>query len=404
MSESFIVGKYKLSRNPFPPAASGIDVERDLYKPPKWEEKIGEYYETLRHGEGAKAFPIVGEYGSGKTVLLEGYLKEFFENKRIKTIYFENPGVKFYDLANTLMRSFGRYEFSKALWERCKEYLAEGGQKLLFPMTFVHMLSTLKTKTDRERKANELKDVIKNKLNLTDDDEIAYKLGLMIVETASKPYFTYRDFVAGPKGSLVAEREESKYFNAVIKAIIKTYGVEGVAFLIDEFEEVAFPKRMVRKQTYDYLATLRSLIGISERENLWIITAMTPEAAEETKNMNRALWQRFTHQERETILTLEPLTVEESKELIKWWLNIARDEDDFKKYRNSLFPFPEDIEKVLERPDIRLPRPLVRIGFFTLARAVKEKVEAPIPVDFVEKIINELYPLQISKESENGRD
>ena len=392
MSESFIVGKYKLSRNPFPPAASGIDVERDLYIPPKWEEKIGEYYETLRHGEGAKAFPIVGEYGSGKTVLLKGYLKDFFENKRIKTVYFENPGVKFYDLANTLFRSLGRCEFSKALWERCKEYLAERGQKLLFPMSFVHMLSTLKTRTDRERKAMELSDVIKNKLNLTDDEEVAHKLSLMIVETASKPYFSYRDFVAGTKSSYVAEREESKYFKAVINAIIKTYGVDGVAFLIDEFEEVAFPKRMTRKQTYEYLATLRSLIEISEKENLWIISAMIPEAAEETKKMEIALWQRFTNQEKETILTLEPLTVEESKKLIKWWLNRARDEEELKEYRDSLFPFPEDIEKILKRPDIRLPRPLVRIGFFTLARAEEEKIEAPIPMNFIEKIINELYP------------
>jgi len=404
MSESFMVGKYKLSRNPFPPAASGIDVERDLYIPPKWGGKIGEYYGMLRHGEGARAFPIVGEYGSGKTVLLKGYLKDFFENKRIKTIYFENPEVKFYDLANTLMRSLGRSEFSKALWERCKEYLAEKGQKLLFPMSFVQMLSTLKTRTDRERKASELSDVIKNKLNLTYDEEVAYKLSLMIVETASKPYFEYRDFVAGTKGSLVAQREEPKYFKAVIKAIIETYNVEGVAFLIDEFEEIAFSKRMTRKQTYEYLATLRSLIEISERENLWIILAMIPEAVEETKKMNIALWQRFTHQDKETILTLEPLTVEESKGLITWWLNIARDENDFKEYRDSLFPFPEDIEKVLERPDIRLPRPLVRIGFFTLARALEKKVEDPIPIDFIEKIINELYPPGTNKDSENGRE
>lgn len=392
MSESFIVGTYRLSRNPFPPAASGIDVKRDLYIPPKLEEKIGEYYETLRHGEGAKAFPIVGEYGSGKTALLEGYLKDFFENKRIKTIYFENPGVKFYDLANTLLRSLGRYEFSKALWERCKEYLAERGQKLLFPMSFVHMLSTLKTRADKENKARELLTVLQDKLKLTDDEEVAYKLGLMIVETASQPYFSYRDFVAGTKSALVAEKEESKYFKAVIKAIIETHDVEGVAFLIDEFEEIAFPKRMTRKQTYEYLATLRSLIEISEKENLWIIPAMIQEAAEETKKMNVALWQRFTHHEKGTILTLEPLTVEESKELIKWWLNRARDEDDLKESRDSLFPFPEDIEKVLKRPDIRSPRPLVRIGFFTLARAEEEKIEAPIPMGFIEKIINDLYP------------
>lgn len=403
MSKSFIIEEYKLSRNPFPPAASGIDVEKDLYIPPKWERKIEDYYKTLHQGRGAKAFPIVGDYGSGKTVLLKGYLKDFFESKRIKTIYFENPGVKFYDLANTLMRSLGRYEFSKALWERCKQYLTERGQKLLFPMRFSDMLATLKTRADRERKVSELSDVIKNELNLTDDEEVAYKLGLMVVETASKPYFSYRDFVVGTKG-LVAEREESKYFKAVINAIIKIYGVEGVAFLIDEFEEIAFPKRMSHKQTYEYLATLRSLIDISEKENLWIILAMTMEAVEETRKMNPALWQRFTHQDRNTVLNLGPLTEDESKSLIKWWLNRARDEDELKEYKNKLFPFPEDIEKVLKRPEVRLPRPLVRIGFFILARAEKEKIESPIPIDFVEKIINEFYPPQTSEESEDGRE
>lgn len=406
MSESYIEEKYKLSRNPFPPAASGIDVERDLYIPSRWKEKIGGCYGTLHHGEGAKVFPIVGEYGSGKTVLLKGYLKEFFENNRTKAIYFENPGVNFYDLANTLMRSLGRYEFSKALWERCKEGLVErGGQKRLFPMSFSDMLSTLKTKTDRENKARELLTVIKDKLNLTDDEEVAYKLGLMIVETASKPYFTYRDFVAGTKGSLVAEKEESEYFKAVIKAIIETYGIESVAFLIDEFEEVAFPKRMTRKQTYEYLATMRSLIEISKsEENLWIVLAMTQEAVNATKEMDPALWERVTHQEEETVLTLEPLTDYESKELLKWWLNRARGKEELKEYQNTLFPFPESIENVLKRPEVRLPRPLVRIGFFILARAEKEKIEAPIPIDFIGKIINELYPPPINGVFENGRE
>jgi len=266
------------------------------------------------------------------------------------------------------------------------------------------MLATLKTKVDRERKARELSDVIKNELNLTDDEEVAYKLGLMVVETASKPYFSYRDFIAGAKGALVAEREESKYFKAVINAIIKVYDVEGVAFLIDEFEEIAFPKRMSHKQTYEYLATLRSLIDISEKENLWIICAMTMEAVEETIKMNPALWQRFVHKDRNTILNLEPLTKDESKNLIKWWLNTAKNDDGLKEYKNILFPFPEDIEKVLKSPEVRLPRSLVRIGFFTLAKAEEEKVKAPIPINFIKRIINELYSSKISKESKNDRE
>ena len=156
---------------------------------------------------------------------------------------------------------------------------------------------------------------------------------------------------------------------------------------------------MTRKQTYEYLATLRSLIEISEKENLWIILAMTEESSETTKDMNPALWQRFTHQEKETMLTLEPLTVEESKELIKWWLNTLRE-----AHQNTLFPFPEDIEKVLKRPDIRLPRALVRIGFFTLARAEQKEIEPPISADFIENLINELYPSDTNKDPKNGRE
>jgi len=402
MSNIFLRKEYKLSRNPFPPAASGIDTVKNLYIPERWEEKIKSYYETLHHGKGAKAFPIIGEYGSGKTVLLKGCLKDFFESKRIKTIYFENPGVKFYDLANTLMRSLGRYEFSKALWERCKEYLVES-EPMLFPETFTSMLSHLGTQKKKKVKVKKLLSVIKNKLHLTDDEEVAYKLGLMIVETASKPYFSYGDFVAG-KSALVPEREESKYFKAIIKAIIQVYNVEGIAFLIDEFEEIALSKRMTRKQTYEYLATLRSLIEMSEKENLWIITAMTQDAANITKDMNIALWQRFTHQDEGTILALEQLTVKESKKLIKWWLNRARDEDDLKEHRGNLFPFPEDIEKVLERPEIKLPRALIKIGFFTLSKAENEEVKAPIPTEFVKKVINGLYPLKTSTEPENDRE
>jgi len=399
---SFFENEYKLSRNPFPPAASGgID---EVYIPSQWSKKVENFYAILSKGQGPKAFPIVGDYGSGKTCLLGGYLKNFFERKNIKTFYFENPGVKFYDLANTLLRTLGRYEFSKALWEICKEHLSEEKSISLFPMSFADMLFTLRTSADRKRKARELANVIRKKLALTDDEEIAYKLGLVIAETSFKPYFSYRDFVAGTEKALVAEREESKYFKAIIKAIIAIYGVNGVAFLIDEFEEVAFPERMTRKQTYEYLVTLRSLIDISEEENLWIAIAMIPEAAEETKKMGYPLWQRFTHQQEETILKLEPLSIEESQELLKWWLNKARDDESFADYKNTIFPFPEYIGKILNRPEIRLPRALVRIGFFTLAKAEAQKLKAPISLEFVESVINELYPpnSQDNMEEKNG--
>lgn len=391
---NFLEEKYKLSRNPFPPAAAGIDIERDIYIPRRWKEKIDKYYNELKGGVGAKAFPIIGEYGSGKTVLLKGYLKEFFEKNRIKSFYFENPGTQFYDLANTLLRNIGRYEFSKAIWELAKEFLTQGKQRVLAPLSFDNMIAALKTKTDRENRAHELSIIIREKLKITDDEEIADKIALMVVETGIKRHFEYRDFVAGTKTSLVAEGEEPKYFKAIIKTIFKIYNVDGVAFLIDEFEDVALHKRMSRNKTYEYLATLRHLIDLSEQINLWIVIAMTPAAAKETKDMNEALWDRFTHDER-TTLKLEPLETGECKELIIWWLNRGREEDEFKSFRNKIFPFSDDFITLLEEnPNIRLPRPLVKICYYAISKGVLEKIEPTIPSDFIKKeIIDRFYPL-----------
>lgn len=398
MNGEFVKEKYHLLKNPFPPAASGLEVEatREIFIPEKWKKEIDRYYRELQGGRGAKAFPIVGEYGSGKTVLLKNYLVNFFEARNIKAFYFENPGVEFYDLANALMRSLGRYEFSKALWERCKEHMVKKRGKLsLFPMSFGDYLGTLKTKVEREKEAREIMRIIKDEIGFTTDEEVAYRFGLMIVETASKPYFSYRDFVAGPKDSLVAEKQEPKYFKAVIKAICEVYNVEGVAFLIDEFEEIAFPKRMTKKKTYEYLITLKRLIDVSEEENLWIVLGMVPSAMEETKKMDTALWQRLTHQELETVLTLATLDKDDCIKLFIWWLDRAREESS--KYKGKLFPFPDEFEKLLDRPEIRYPRPLIKIGFFTLSRAENKKIEPPIPIEFIQEVIDELYPPENEK-------
>lgn len=385
--------KYGLSRNPFPPAASGIDIERELYLPRTWEDNIQKYLNLLSSGTGPKAFPVIGEYGSGKTVLLKTHLKKLFNDIRIYAFYFENPGLQFYDLANSLMRNLGRYEFSKALWERCKEFLSTGLQVTLFPVSYGEWLSNLRTRSEREKRLREIQSIIRNNLRITDDEEVAYKLGLLIVETAVKPYFEYRDFVAGAKVSLVAEKEEAQYFKAIIKSIIKTYDVEGIAFLIDEFEDVSIAKRISSRKAHEYLSTLRRLIDVSEKENLWIVLSMTPEGAQTTRELSPALWDRFT-KSNEYRLELDPLDYKEAKELLIWWLNRARISNE---HKGSLFPFPENIEEVLKRGDLRWPRVLVRIGFFALSKAEEEKIKVPFPKEYIEGIIEDLYPKERKK-------
>jgi len=392
MTTTFIEENYNLRRNPFPPAASGISFVGDIYLPKKWSLKVDDFYNLLSTAQGPKAFPIIGDYGSGKTALIRGYLINFFEQKRIKSFYFENPGEEFYDLANDLFRDLGRYEFSKALWERCKEFIDQKGQISLFPQSFSDMLNQLKTRQDKENKIRQIQGIIKNNLKITADEEIAYKIASIVIDTGTKPYFEYRDFVAGKKGALVAENEEVKYFHALIKAILIVYDANGVAFLIDEFEDVAISKRMTRKKSYDYLATMRHLLDLSQNENFWLIMAMTPEAAEDTREMNPALWQRFTHGEK-TRLELNPLSSEECKDLIEWWLNKDQFNINLKnEHKSKVFPFQEDVFNFLENnPNLRLPRQIVKICFLIMAKALDQKIPPPIPKEFALNVIKSYY-------------
>lgn len=384
---------YELEFNPFPAAAAGIGIEdrSKLYVPDGWKNRVEEYMSFLSTGRGPKAFPIIGKYGSGKTVLLK-YLKGYFQEKGIYPVLFDNPGLQFYDLANFLMRGIGRSEFAKSLWELAKPYIKEPAQRTLIPMSFSEWLSRLSKKAERESKAKELQQIIQNKLEITTDEEIAYRLSLIVVEAGIKPYFEYRNFVVGAKGALVAENEEAPYFKALITTLRQIYNVRGIAFLIDEFEEVALYKRMpAKRKAHEYLATLRRLINLSEKENLWLALAMPPEAADSTQKLDPALWERLTT-EGQYKFELNPLEPEEAKGLLIWWLDRARPEESKKK--GTLFPFPETIIDYLRDPELRYPRPLVRIGFSILSEAINRKEECPFPEDFTREIIENIYPTQ----------
>jgi len=384
---SFLEEEFNLKKNPFPPAASSIE-EKDVFVPESWEEKVSSFYEILSNGEGAKAFPVIGEYGTGKTAFLKGYLNAYFREKNLLPFYFENPGTQFYDLANELFRNLGRYEFTKAIWELIRSYLPQGSQTTLFEDDYPKFLQKLKTKTDRDIKACEIQQALMNGIDIIDDEEVAFRIATMIVETGKKPYFQYKDFIAGKKDSVVAERKEDKFFSAIIQLIMKIYNVEGIVFLIDEFEDVALNKRMPKNKAYEYLATLRNLIDISDKYNLWIIMAMTPQAAEITTEMNPALWDRFTHEKSKTII-LEPFSLKDSNKLFEKRLSKSRMRD-LDPTISSIFPFTENYLNILEkRPDLRVARKLIKIGFFSLSYAENTKHKAPLNSEFLESILSE---------------
>jgi len=384
----------RLKHNPFEPSASGVPVSGELWVPDRWRQPLENFLDTMQHTDGAKAYAILGEYGSGKSYLLHWLEREALPSRRIQPFLFDNPGAQFYDLANSLLRKIGREEFAKSLWELLTPQLP-GFQPSLFGASFQEWLRAIKKHRQQEEAIRVLADKIREK-QIASDEEVRYKLGRLVVETYDRPYFQYKDFVAGRQTSLVAEGEEAPYFAAVLRALRLTGSASAVGFLLDEFEEISLQKRLNKRQAHEYLATMKRLIGLTEREPFWIIVAMTPLAAEVTEKLEPALWQRFVSQG-ERKFQIPPLDEAEARVLILNRLKDARSSEN-DSTADEMFPFPEDVVDYL-REDIKSsPRRLVKVCSIAIAQAAQtppDQIELPFGSDYLRRVQDELYPLDL---------
>ena len=390
--------KAHLNGNPFTPSGTGLPDQNALYISDKLKAATEKFFSVLSTGTGAKTFPLIGSYGSGKTAFMKGFLTEFFWKKKIKAFYIENPGVNFYDIANRVLQSIGRYEFSKALFEISSPYLRI--QKTLLGSDYDTFLQSLKNKVDRDNKIGELQKILldKGKVNLCDNESVAYSFAKMVIETKIKPYLDYRDFVSDGRNPSVPKDMEAKYFNALITAINRIYGTDGVAFLLDEFEDLTLGARISQHVRLEYLATFRRLIDESENQNLWIVLAMVPGVEAIISKLNPPLWQRFSHHEKKT-LRLEELEQDEIGGMIIKWLDTMRTDD---KYRKKFFPFKDDIGRLFTlKTQFRMPRVIVKTCFNALAKASQDDQEPPLEATFVRGVMEEFYPQERDIEDKN---
>ena len=381
--------RLNLRYNPFEPAASGMPimptVDKQPWVPNRWASPLRQFLDEMQRTQGAKAFAILGEYGSGKTYLLRWLERKELPERRIRAFFFDNPGVQFYDLANALMRQLGREEFAKALWEFLDPRLPDF-QSSLFGNSFQAWLRSVKKYRREDDAIRELSRKIREK-GIANDEEIQHKLARLIVETYERPYFQYKDFVAGRRDALVPEKEEANFFTAILRALRLTGGAESVAFLIDEFEEVSLQKRLTKRQAHEYLATMKRLINLTESEQFWIFVAMTPQAAEITEQLEPALPERFISQG-EHRFQIPPLNAEEANALVAHRLDAARSGQS-----NTLFPFPETLIRLLREDIYSSPRRLVKTCSVAIARATGEEVPVPFTTEYLEQIQEQLYPL-----------
>lgn len=376
-----------LEFNPFEPAASGAPLINDLWLPESWKQKFEQVLRPLSQGQGTKAFAISGEYGSGKTYILQWLYRHALPRRRIKPFYFDNPGVQFYDLANSLLRQVGRKDFAKYIWELAAPHVNEY-QRSFFLRGFEEYLAARRNSRGKQTVPSDLQDAIQ-KSGITNDEEIAHRLALIVTDTPIKPYFDYRDFIAGQRQSLVAEGEEAPYFKALLKTLQLAGSVDAVAFLIDEFEEISLQKRLTRREAHDYLATLKRLINLTQSENLWLIVTMTPPAVQTTQMLEPALWERFTGQGQYQF-EIPPLKAEEAVDLVKFRLDSARPEGSSQS--NSLFPFPESFASAFRPATFSTPRTLIKVCFYAISEVGSRPV--PFTLDYLRDIEKKLYPAE----------
>ena len=382
ITTSAALQKLGLNYNPFPPATTGVAFVDDISLPPTWEQEMNQRMSRLAESVGDKALVIVGGYGWGKTFVLNWLAHKNLPPRRIQPYFFDNPGVAFYDLANHLMRQVGRYELSKAIWEMFyKPSDRQSAQLTLIQLQFPDWLTTLKDRESRNTAIQSLSRAMQE-AGLATDEEISNKFARVVVETRERPYYEYRDFVPRTSKALVAEREEDSYFRTLIRILLRILQAQGIAFLIDEFEDVALGRRLNRKQTSEYIATIRRLLDTAQEENLWVILSMTPEGLDQTTRLDPALIERFTQK-----YDIPPLSDQDALHIVIQRLRKAR-----MVPRDDLHPFPEEVLSELRPTTKSSPRRLIKVLWHTLALAVEESEGVPIPLRTLRQAEEDLYP------------
>lgn len=387
------VEQFGLQFNPFEPSGTGAPLsDKDLWLPESWKRQLRDLLDLLETSVSLKALAIPGEYGSGKTYVLQWLYREELPKRHIQPFYFDNPGVQFYDLAESLLQQIGRKDFAKALWELSKVHVNAPYQKNLFAGAYEEYVLGHRQESPAQRKAQlddvtyKLHDALQE-AGITDNEEIAFRLARTVAETPTKPYFEYRDFVANSRGTLVAENEEAPYFAAVLSTLRLAKGARAIAFLVDEFEEISLQKRLTRRDAHDYLATLKRLINLTRGEDFWVFLAMTPDSVERSRELEPALWQRFTG-EGEFQFEIPPLTTDEAIDLIAHRLDAAR--VDGYDPPNRLFPFPEEVGQILSPVVMSSPRRLVKVCFYALSSSDPDHV--PFPPEHLREVEGKAYP------------
>ena len=166
-----------------------------------------------------------------------------------------------------------------------------------------------------------------------------------------------------------------------MKILGRIANADGIAFLLDEFEDITLPRRLSKSQASAYTGTLRRLLNMAQREDLWIILSTTPEGLARTRELDPSLVDRFGHP-----YSIPPLTRDEAYGIVIQRLEPARTGSE-----EGLHPFAEDALDGLQETSFSSPRRLIKIMWHTVGLAVQRREGAPLTARLVKEAEKQLY-------------
>lgn len=431
--------KFGLEYNPFPKSGiADIGESEDIISrlPPVYENTAKEIVtymqDALEKASDKKSSDYLslivrGEFGTGKTQTLM-YIKYLFS--AIKTdlfnpyvIYIDNPGGTLSELIGAVMSQIGIENFRRYLWDRFIKYMykTEKDEKCSRKEILLTEIAKL-TGSSSADLFSSAGVIVESPLNFNwESAEISYKYLLEKMLTGAKTSqqkivsqlfksYLVKCFMEEFKTAAVAEyfyevvtdslsvskawdhmvtgdvknlsKREFYILHAIVQIAKEYLGATDFIILVDEFEELA-SGRISDKDMDNYLRNLRSLI---DNERNWCsVFAMNSMAFTKIEKLVPPLADRIG----DRIIDLIPYDFQASKDVIRNYLNLAR-EKDFDK--DDLYPFTDDaIKEILNTRNKLLkgsPRFIMKSCYKLLQSAAKElKSDDVIDDKFVKKII-----------------
>lgn len=234
----------------------------------------------------------------------------------------------------------------------------------------------------------------------SEDDELVESAFLLLTGEAQR-----EDTKAVKIGRMIRSSERALKIYYDFLRLIKYADYDHMLLLLDEFEYVIGIQSS--KQITKILATFRSMFddigSMYNRSNrsiasVVIVFAISPDAWHILTELERSLIEKtggggvapfMQRLRRDSYVTLQPFSVEDTKELIKIRLSAHRISE--KKLENELYPFSEEAVEYLHEKGQMTPRTILQLAGIVLEDAITNKLEK-IEKEDVETIL-EKYPI-----------